>query len=232
MAGVKSGDIAWDDVFTDACWFHLSGITPALSASAAQVSIEAVKMAKSTGVTISCDLNYRRKLWRYGTQPHEIMTTIAGYADIVMGNEEDYQQSLRVESEVDVENGSLDTDAYEKLTARVLDQYPNLEAAAVTLRTSHSASYNTWQAVLRNRRQFHLSRSYEIRNIVDRVGSGDAFSAGVIFGKSSGFGDAETLEFAAAAGCLKHSIPGDFSVLSVDEVLALVKGKGAGRIQR
>jgi 2-dehydro-3-deoxygluconokinase len=118
------------------------------------------------------------------------------------------------------------------LTARVLDQYPNLEAAAVTLRTSHSASHNTWQAVFRTRKQFHLSRSYEIRSIVDRVGSGDAFSAGVIYGRSSGLSDAEILEFATSAGCLKHSISGDFSVLTVDEVRALARGKGSGRIQR
>ncbi len=232
MTEVKSGDIAWDEVFTDARWFHLSGITPALSESAAQVSIEAVKMARSAGVKISCDLNYRKKLWKYGKEPHEVMATVANFADMVMGNEEDYQKSLDMKSGVDVESGSLDTDDYKRLTARVLDRYPNLEAAAVTLRTSHSASHNTWQAVFRTHKQFHVSRSYEIRNIIDRVGSGDAFSAGVIYGFSNGFSDAETLEFATAAGCLKHSMPGDFPVLTVDEVHALAKGRGAGRIQR
>lgn len=232
MTEVKQGDIHWDAVFTDTVWFHLSGITPALSASAAEVSIEAVHRAKKAGVTVSCDLNFRKKLWKYGTQPRDIMDEIAGSSTIVIGNEEDYQRSLGIEAEVDVDGGTLDTGVYEELTGRVLDRYPNLDAAAVTLRTSHSASHNTWQAVLRTRKGFQRSRSFEIRNIIDRVGAGDAFCAGIIYAMSSGFGEAEVLEFAAAAGCLKHTIPGDFLFLNVDEVYALTSGKGTGRIQR
>lgn len=232
MMEVKPGDIPWNEIFNHTGWFHLSGITPALSSSAADVSIEAVQEAKKAGVTVSCDLNYRKKLWKYGKEPREIMEIIAGSSTIVLGNEEDYQQSLGIEAEVDVEGGTLDTAAYEELTSRVIDRHAGLEAAAVTLRTSHSASHNTWQAVLRTRRGFHVSRSFEIRNIVDRVGAGDAFSSGLIYAMSSGFGDSEALEFAAAAGCLKHTIPGDYLFLSVDEVHALASGKGSGRIQR
>jgi len=232
MSEVKPGDIPWNDIFEQTKWFRLSGITPALSASAADVSIEAVKEAKKAGVIVSCDLNYRKKLWKYGKKPREIMDIITGSSTIVLGNEEDYQQSLGIDSEADVEGGVLETAAYEKLTESVLERYAGLEAAAVTLRRSHSASHNTWQAVLRTRRGFLVSRSYEIRNIVDRVGAGDAFSSGLIYAMSIGFEDADALEFAAAAGCLKHTIPGDYLFLSIDEVHALATGKGSGRIQR
>jgi 2-dehydro-3-deoxygluconokinase len=226
------GDVPWDRIFSNARWFHLSGITPALSASAADVCIDAVKRAKDANVTVSCDLNYRKKLWKYGKQPQEVMEEIARFADVVMGNEEDYQRSLSMKVDVDVEAGSLDPTLYAGLTEHVLDKYPTLKAAAVTLRTSYSASHNRWQAVLRTRERFYLSKSYEIQPIVDRVGSGDAFAAGLIFGLSSDMDEGEGLEFATAAGCLKHSIPGDFSILTPEEVRALLSGGGSGRIQR
>ena len=232
MAEVKPGDISWKDVFGQCVWFHISGITPALSSLAADVSIEAVQEAGKAGITVSCDLNYRKKLWKYGKEPREIMEIVAKSSTMVIGNEEDYQKSLGIASNVDVEGGMLDAAAYEELTERVLEQYANLDAAAVTLRTSHSASYNTWQAVLRTHRGFYASRAYEIRNIVDRVGAGDAFSSGLIYAVSKGFDDREALEFAAAAGCLKHTIPGDYLFLSADEIHTLVSGKGSGRIQR
>jgi 2-dehydro-3-deoxygluconokinase len=165
MSEVRQGDIPWDEVFADAGWLHLSGITPALSKSAADASIEAVGRANGAGVAVSCDLNYRKKLWNYGCGPREVMEEIAGLSTIVLGNEEDYQKSLGIETEVNVDGGALDTGAYEVLTGKVLDRYPNLDAAAVTLRTSHSASHNTWQAVLRTRKGFRKSRSFEIRNI-------------------------------------------------------------------
>jgi 2-dehydro-3-deoxygluconokinase len=226
------GDIPWNEVFSNARWFHLSGITPALTASTAEVCMEAVDRAKTAGVTVSCDLNYRKKLWKYGKQPHEVMEKIVRYADIVVGNEEDYQRSLSLKAEIDVDAGSLDPALYARMTEQVLETYPNLRAAAVTLRTSYSASHNRWQAVLRSRDRFHTSRSYEVRPIVDRVGSGDAFAAGLIYGLSCGMDDAEGLEFATAAGCLKHSIPGDFLILTRDEVSALMADGGSGRIQR
>ena len=232
IAESSLGDIDWNKVFEGATWFHITGITPAISQSAADLSLEAVRKAKEKGVTVSCDLNFRKKLWKYGREPRDIMDEIAGSSTIVLGNEEDYQRSLGIEAEVDVDGGTLDTGAYEELTGRVLDRYPNLDASTVTLRASHSASHNAWQAVLRTRKGFYESRSFEIRNIVDRVGAGDAFSAGIIYAMSSGYGEAEALEFAAAAGCLKHTIPGDFLYLNVDEVRALASGKGTGRIQR
>jgi 2-dehydro-3-deoxygluconokinase len=232
MAEVKPGDIPWSDIFAQASWFHLSGITPALSSSAAVASLEAAREAKRAGVTVSCDLNYRKKLWRYGKEPREIMDTLTGLSTMVMGNEEDYQKSLGIESGVDVENDVMQTEAFEEMTGAVFRRYGGLEAAAVTLRSSHSATHNTWQAVLRTRRGFYVSQSYEITCIVDRVGAGDAFSSGLIYGMSSGWDGSDALEFAAAAGCLKHTIPGDYLFLSVDEVQSLVSGMGSGRIQR
>ena len=232
MSSVRQGDVPWEEVFKGASWFHISGITPALSASAAEVSLEAVNTARASGVTVSCDLNYRKKLWQYGKQPHEVMREIVQHADVVVGNEEDYQRSISMKVEVDVEGGSLDTAVYDKLTAGVFERFANLRAAAVTLRSSHSASYNSWQAVLRTKERFFVSKRYEIQPIVDRVGSGDAFAAGLIFGLDTGLPDGDALEFATAAGCLKHSIPGDFPVLSVDEVRSLASGGGSGRIQR
>jgi 2-dehydro-3-deoxygluconokinase len=232
MAEVRPGDIAWGDIFKRASWFHISGITPALSSSAADASLEAVREAKKAGVTVSCDLNYRKKLWQYGKKPREIMETIATLSDVVVGNEEDYQKSLGLESGVDVERDAMKTQDFAQLTETVFRRYGDLQAAAVTLRSSHSATHNTWQAVLRTRGGFHVSRSYEIRSIVDRVGAGDAFSSGLIYGMNTGMDDAAALEYAAAAGCLKHTIPGDYPFLSVDDVHSLVSGTGSGRIQR
>jgi 2-dehydro-3-deoxygluconokinase len=232
LSEIGQGDIPWDEVFSNARWFHISGITPAITASTAEVSMEAVERAKVAGVTVSCDLNYRKKLWKYGKQPHEVMEKIVRYADIVVGNEEDYQRSLSMKADIDVDAGSLDPALYARMTEQVLDTYPNLRAAAVTLRTSYSASHNRWQAVLRSRDRFYMSRSYEVQPIVDRVGSGDAFAAGLIFGLSSDMDDAQGLEFATAAGCLKHSIPGDFLFLTREEVSDLSAGGGSGRIQR
>lgn len=226
------GEIPWDGVFAGAGWFHITGITPAISESAALVSLEAVLNAKEKGLTVSCDLNYRKNLWQYGRTAQEVMTEIVKHADVVMANEEDCQMALGVSADADVESGKVEADHYRRLTDRVLEQFPDLGKIAVTLRESHSADHNGWSAVLNNRGEFLASRKYELRNIVDRVGSGDSFAAGLIYGLHALKSDREALEFAVAASCLKHSIPGDLPLLSVEEVQGLVKGAGSGRVQR
>ena len=232
IALAKAGDIRWDDVFRDTGWFHVSGITPAISASAAALAIEAVGKAKAKGVTVSCDLNYRKNLWKWGKPAQEVMPELLGNADIAIANEEDVQMALGISADVDVRGGRLDTIQYEKLTGKVLSAYPNLRAIAITLRESKSASQNGWSGCLNDRREFLVSRRYEITHIVDRVGAGDSFAAGLIYGMQKYTGSREALEFAVAASCLKHSIPGDFMRLSAGEVEALLGGDASGRVQR
>jgi len=225
-------DINWDKIFDGVSWFHISGITPAISLSASELSLEAVKKAREKGITISCDLNFRKKLWKYGKSTPEVMTKLVRYVDIALGNEEDCQKSLGVKVDIDVESGRLQTEKYQKLTDKILKLYPNIQKIAITLRESHSANYNGWSAVLNNRKEFFVSKKYEIHNIVDRVGGGDTFAAGLIYGINNLTSDKESLEFAVAASCLKHSIPGDLPLLSVEEVESLAGGAGTGRVQR
>ncbi len=232
IAETKPGDINWDKVFDGVSWFHISGITPAISLSASELSIEAVKKAREKDITISCDLNFRKKLWKYGKSAPQVMGELVKYIDIALGNEEDCQKSLGVKVDVDVESGRLQTERYRELTDKVLGLYPNIKKIAITLRESHSANYNGWSAVLNNRKEFFISKKYEIHNIVDRVGGGDAFAAGLIYGFDNLNNDKESLEFAVAASCLMHSIPGDLPLLSVDEVKSLAGGITSGRVQR
>ena len=232
IALAKPGDIDWDKVFDGAGWFHITGITPALSQGAADLALESVRVAKQKGLTVSCDLNYRKKLWKYGKQPSEVMGELVKFVDIGVANEEDCQKALGIHVDVDVEAGELETAKYRELTAKVLDAYPNLKLMAITLRESRSASHNGWSACLNDRREFLVSRHYEITHIVDRVGGGDCFAAGLIYGLNKLATHAEALEFAVAASCLKHSISGDFARLTVEEVQALIKGGGSGRVQR
>jgi len=232
MAEAKPGDIDWESAFADVDWFHISGITPAISKSAADLSLDAVKEAKKRGITVSLDLNFRKNLWKYGVDAKTVMAELTKFTDVVIGNEEDCQKSLGLELDVDVAGGSLDTEKYEKLTSLVLTEYPNVSKVAITLRESHSADHNGWAACINNGSIFYVSRKYEIRDIVDRVGGGDSFSAGLIYGLKSFDQDTEALEFAVAASCLKHSIPGDFNRVSVKEVETLMRGDGSGRVQR
>ncbi|MGB6607370.1 MAG: sugar kinase [Atribacterota bacterium] len=232
IAEAKPDDINWDKVFDKITWFHISGITPAISLSASELSLEAVKKAREKGITISCDLNYRGKLWKYGKSAPEVLGELVKYIDIVLGNEEDCQKSLGVKVDVDVESGRLQTEKYRELTDRVLGLYSNIKKIAITLRESHSANQNGWSAVLNNREEFLISKKYEIHNIVDRVGGGDAFTAGLIYGINNLPNDKESLEFAVAASCLKHSIPGDLPLLSLKEVTNLAGGASSGRVQR
>ncbi|MGA3025401.1 MAG: sugar kinase [Bryobacteraceae bacterium] len=232
IALARPGDIDWDRVLDGAGWFHVTGITPAISASAAELALEAVQKCRAAGITVSCDLNFRKNLWQWGRPAPEVMRPLAALVDIAIGNEEDVQQALGFQSAADVHSGKLEVEQYEELTGRVLAEYPNLSAVAITLRVSRSASHNGWSACLRDRTDFLVSRAYEITHIVDRVGSGDSFAAGLIYGFQTLATRRAALEFAVAASCLKHSIPGDFHRATVEEVNALLKDGGSGRVQR
>jgi 2-dehydro-3-deoxygluconokinase len=225
--------IDWEKSFEGANWFHITGITPAISESSAKLAMESVKAAKARGLTVSCDLNYRKNLWKWGKKAHEVMPELFQFVDVGIANEEDVQLALGIRGEADdVESGHLDRSAYEKLAETVLAKFPALKMIAITLRESKSASHNNWSACLHDRQKFHLSRHYEITNIVDRVGAGDSFGGGLIFGLQTFGSHQEALEFAVAASCLKHSIPGDYCRLTRGEVEDLLKGGGSGRVKR
>ena len=229
----QPGDFDWKTIFSGANWFHITGITPALTESTAALSLEAVKAAKAAGCRVSIDLNYRKKLWNYGKKASEIMSGLVPYADVIIANEEDIQKALEISAPVDVTSGELDTKADKKLAEKVKAAYPNVSVVAITLRESHSADYNGWSAALHGKTGFYLSNKYEITDIVDRVGGGDSFAAGLIFGLLEfGSDEEKALNFAAAASCLKHSIPGDFNLTTRKEVEALCAGDGSGRVQR
>ena len=222
----------WDSIYNNVTWLHISGITPAISVQTKDASIAAVKEAKKRGVTVSIDLNYRKNLWKYGVEAKDVMSVMTEYADIIIANEEDCQKSLGLECKSNVEGGKLDNEDYRKLSSSLLEKYPNVKKVAITLRESKSADINFWAAALNNGTDFIVSRKYEMYDIVDRVGGGDSFAGGLIYGLNVLGDDKEALEFAVAASCLKHSIDGDFNRVTVDEVLKLAKGDGSGRVQR
>lgn len=226
------GSIDWDTVFKDVSWFHITGITPAISESLMMLSVESVQEAKKRGITVSCDLNYRKNLWKYGKTADEVMCIIAANSDLLIANEEDVQKSLGITIDVDVESGQIDSNKYEKLSNKVLELYPNVKKIAITLRESRSADSNGWSACLNNREEFMVSKHYDINDIIDRVGGGDSFAGGLIYGLTHYVTDREALEFAVAASCLKHSILGDFNRISVDDAEKLMNGDGSGRVQR
>jgi 2-dehydro-3-deoxygluconokinase len=232
IALAKPGAIDFNAAFDGAGWFHVTGITPAISQGAADLALEAVRTARKMGLTVSCDLNYRKNLWKYGKAATDVMPDLVRDVDVCIANEEDCQMALGIRSSADVHSGKLEHAQYRELTDAVLEAYPNLRTIAVTLRESRSASHNGWSACLNDRREFAVSRHYEITHIVDRVGGGDAFAGGLIYGLITIKDAKEALEFAVAASCLKHSIPGDFNRFTAEEVHALMKGGGSGRVQR
>ncbi len=232
IALAAPGDIDWDVVFERVDWFHITGITPAISKSAKELSLEAVQAARTKGVTVSCDFNYRKNLWKYGEPAVEVMTELVRYCDFGIANEEDCQKSLGIDIDVSVESGTLDTDKYRALSDKVLTAFPNLKAMAITLRESQSADINGWAACMNDRSDFYLSSKYEIRDIVDRVGGGDSFAAGLIYGLNKYDRVQDALEFAIAASCLKHSVPGDFNRVTAAEVEKLMGGDASGRVVR
>ena len=230
LAGVDSYD--WEKIFADSTWLHITGITPALSQNAADVALAAVTEANLRGITVSVDLNYRKNLWKYGVEAKEVMTKIAALTDVIIANEEDCQKSLGITVDVDVTSGNIDDDKYMELTGKVMEQYPNAKIVAVTLRESISADHNGWRACINDGETFYVTRRYDITDIVDRVGGGDSFAAGLIYGLNTYDSDEKALDFAVAASCLKHTIPGDFNRVTVKEVETLMAGDGSGRVQR
>ncbi len=222
----------WPAIFSGADWFHITGITPAISQASALLTKEAMLAARKMGLKVSMDLNFRAKLWQWGKTAPEVMPELVRLTDVLIANEEDCQRSLGLTAKADVAAGQIDEQAYRELSEKVLEEYPNLELVAITLRESISADHNNWSACLNDKKAFIRSRRYEITDIVDRVGGGDSFCGGLIYGLVSGQSRREALEFAVAASCLKHSILGDFNRVSPAEVEKLLQGDGSGRVVR
>ena len=232
ISTARTSDFDWSAIFDGADWFHISGVTPAISASAAELSMAATRAARERKLTVSCDYNYRKNLWRYGKSAPEVMRELVGLATVGIANEEDCQKALGIDIDVDVKSGEIEKDKYRALASKVLSAFPNLERQVITLRESHSADHNGWSAVMFDRTQFLSSRHYEITDIVDRVGGGDSFAAGLIYGLRAYTDGQRALEFAAAASCLKHSVLGDINRVTVSEVETLMAGDASGRVQR
>jgi 2-dehydro-3-deoxygluconokinase len=237
IANVEADKLDWDGIFKGANWFHITGITPALSQHAADLSLLAVQKAKAHSLTVSCDYNFRKNLWKYGKKAPEVMTEIVKLVDIGIANEEDCQKALGINVEDgpwenDIKAGALNTVKYRALSEKVLEAFPNLKIQAITLRESYSADHNGWSGCLHDRQSFMVGPRFDIPHIVDRVGSGDAFAAGLIYALLNGKSHADALGFAVAASCLKHSIPGDINRVSINEVNQLLGGDGSGRVQR
>jgi 2-dehydro-3-deoxygluconokinase len=224
----------WKLLFDNIDWFHLTGITPAISQNLAEICIDAVKIAKSKNIKISCDLNYRSKLWKYGKKPSDIMPEIVENCDYIIGNEEDADNVLGIKApETDITSGLLDPQKYKNVVQTIMDRFSNLKGVAITLRGSLSASHNTWSAVFYNGKNFFIGQLFDIPYIVDRVGGGDSFVAGLIYGfLNFGTDYQKILNFAVAASCLKHTIYGDFNLVSVDETMKIMEGNVSGRVSR
>jgi len=232
ISEIQIGVMPWEEIFSEAKWFHFTGITPALSHSAADVCLEAVKIARKRGLTVSCDMNYRSKLWKYGKTAEEVMSELIRYVDIAIGNEEDCEKVFGIKgADVGVAQ-EVSADRYFEVARKLIERFPNLKKICTTLRGSVSATHNTWTALLYDGRKFYTTTKYDITDIVDRVGGGDSFTGGLIYCLLRGKSDQEALDFAAAASALKHSILFDANLVSVEEVEGLVKQGGAGRVQR
>lgn len=230
ISEAQPSDFDFDTIFRDAKGFHWSGITPALSESAAECVRQACIAAKKAGVIISCDLNYRKKLWT-PEKAQSIMRPLMQYVDICIGNEEDAQMCLGYKPDADVDSGKTDAEDYKQVFIKGVEEW-GFKYIVSTLRESFSASDNGWKALIYDGKDFYLSRRYEINPIVDRVGGGDSFSAGIIHGLANGMSQERTLEFAVAASALKHTIPGDVNMVSLAEVESLMNGNGNGRVER
>ena len=234
MSSIQAGMIDWDDVFKDADWFHWTGITPALSQGAADACLEAIKAANRLGVTVSTDLNYRKKLWKYGKEPNEVMPALVEGCDVILGNEEDAEKHFGLHPKgVDVTHGSsVDGKAYLSVLQQLMEMFPRAKKVITTLRGSISASHNSWTGVMYDGKTLYEAPSYEITHIVDRVGGGDSFMGGLIYGMLNYENDQDALNFAVAASCLKHTIKGDANLVTVPEVEKLMSGDASGRVSR
>jgi 2-dehydro-3-deoxygluconokinase len=234
FAKLKKGSIDWDKAFQGATWFHWTGITPAVSEGAADVCMEACEVASKKGITISTDLNFRNKLWKWGKTAGEVMEKLVSHCDIILGNEEDADMVFGIKPEgVDVTSGHVEGVAYESVGKQLMVKFPKAKKVIITLRGSISASHNSWSGVLWDGKKLFEAPTYQITHIVDRVGGGDSFMGGLIYGLLTYPGnDQKALDFAVAASCLKHTIKGDFNRVTVDEVEKLMTGDGSGRVSR
>lgn len=230
ISEAKASEFNWDEIFKDVDWFHFTGITPALGDDAAQLTLEALKAAKAKGITVSVDLNYREKLWSQ-EKAKEVMTKLMKYVDVCIGNEEDADKVFGIRADnTDISKGEINHKGYEEVAKKIMETF-DVKLVASTLRESYSASDNGWSAILNDGKKSYLSKKYDLR-IVDRVGGGDSFASGLIYGLVMGNPLDEALEFAVAASALKHTIPGDTNHVSKEDVMALAGGDGSGRVQR
>jgi len=234
ISEIKPGMINWEDVFSDATWFHWTGITPAISQGAAEVCLEAVKAAKKKGLTVSCDLNFRKNLWKWGKTAGEIMPGLVEHCDVILGNEEDAEKVFGIKPDKgDVSTGKVESSEYESVCKKLKARFPQAKKIIITLRGSVSADHNSWSGILFDGEKFYTAPVYQITHIVDRVGGGDSFMGGLIYGLMTYTGDDQkALNFAVAASCLKHTIHGDFNLVTVAEVEQLMKGDASGRVVR
>lgn len=236
MAQIKPGMVDWEQVFENASWFHWTGITPAISKGAADACLEAVRIARSKGITISTDLNYRAKLWNYDGDREAIMTELTSYCDIILGNEEDAEKHFGIKPEgldITTQGDEVKAEAFLSVCKQMMKRFPNAKKVITTLRGSLSASHNTWAGVLYDGERMYQTREYQITHIVDRVGGGDSFMGGLIYGLLTyPDDDQNALDFAVAASCLKHTIKGDANLVTVEEVNKLMKGDASGRVAR
>jgi len=234
LATIEPGMIDWDVALADATWFHWTGITPAISAGAAAVCLEGVQAARRRGLTVSCDLNYRAKLWKWGKSAGDIMAELVALCDVAIGNEEDAAKVFGIHApDTDVTSGSVDAAKYRVVCEQLNARFPSLKTIAITLRGSISASHNTWSGLLWDQGQVYVAPTFDITHIVDRVGGGDAFMGGLIYGLLHYGADRQSaLNFAAAASCLKHTVFGDFNLVTVSEVEKLMGGDASGRVSR
>lgn len=232
IALAKKEDFDWDKIFEDANWFHFTGITPALSKEVAEITLEACKAAKEKGIVVSCDLNFRKKLWS-NKEANETMSKLCKYVDICIANEEDAKDVFAIEAkDTDINTGKLNKEGYVSVAEQLCQRF-NFKYVAITLRESISANDNNWSAMLYNAKEgkAYFSKKYAI-HIVDRVGGGDSFGAGLIYALRNSYKDQDAIEFAVAASCLKHSIEGDYNLVSLEEVKALANGDASGRVKR
>lgn len=236
IATIQKGMIDWKEVLKGADWFHWTGITPAISQGAADVCLEAVKAANELGITVSCDLNYRKNLWKYGKKASEVMPALVECCDIILGNEEDAEKVFGIKPEgfdVSSTGGAIDQSRFKSVGEQLMKKFPRARKVIITLRGSINANHNTWGGVLWDGYTLYESRRYDITHIVDRVGGGDSFMGGLIYGLLTYTGDdRKALDFAVAASCLKHTIFGDFNQVTVEEVEKLMGGDGSGRVSR
>ena len=231
IATASASDFDWNTIFDGVDWFHFTGITPALGQRVADICLDALKVAKDKGITISCDLNYRKNLWTKA-EAKETMSKLMPYVNVCIANEEDAADVFGITSAgTDVTSGHLNHDGYKSVADQLVKKF-GFKHVAITLRESHSANHNDWSAMLYDGKDAYFSKKYQIKNIVDRVGGGDSFGGGLIYGFLSGLDKQATLEFAVAASCLKHTIEGDFNLVGVAEVSNLLGGDASGRVQR